>query len=131
MNEGANIEAEIAALSQQIDAKRAELARERGGTIESREVLHTIVGEQLGHTSPPLAQTPAPSPTTISPSHSYLDGLDPDEITAVNTLIDMVMTKGLSQAVAKAKESSPLILDAFHDALTDKLQAELKSRDLI
>ena len=50
---------------------------------------------------------------------------------AVEKLIDVVFHDGLSKAVKEAKTLNAFILDAFHDALADKLYEELKKRKLI
>ena len=62
---------------------------------------------------------------------SYLDNLSPESIKEVNRLIELVSEKGVKGAIAQAKNSNPFVLDAFHDALVDKLYEELKSRGLI
>ena len=46
-------------------------------------------------------------------------------------MVDSVFHEGLWKTLAKAKKSDPFVLDAFHDALTDKLYDELKNRKLI
>lgn len=46
-------------------------------------------------------------------------------------LIDLAFKKGIEKAASEAQKSGPYFLDAFHDALTDKLYEELKSRKII
>jgi hypothetical protein len=46
----------------------------------------------------------------------------------VEKAIDLVWHKGISAGVKEASKHGPLVLDAFHDALTDKLYEELKNR---
>lgn len=49
----------------------------------------------------------------------------------VEKLIESVFNEGLGRGVNEAKKSDAFILDAFHDALTDKFYEELKKRKLI
>ena len=77
----------------------------------------------------------APSPQTDD-SHgsvlpAYLEEASPEVKLQVEKLIDSVFHEGLSKAVAKAESAGSFILDAFHDALADKLYDELKKRKLI
>ncbi len=49
----------------------------------------------------------------------------------VEKLIDSVLREGVEKAAKRARESGAFVLDAFHDALTDKLYDALKERGLI
>ncbi len=49
----------------------------------------------------------------------------------VEKLIDSVFHQGIDKVVKIAKQTNPFVLDAFHDALTDRLYEELKNRKLI
>ena len=49
----------------------------------------------------------------------------------VEKLVESVFNNGLEKTMKKAISSNAFVLDAFHDALTDKLYSELKSRKLI
>jgi len=49
----------------------------------------------------------------------------------VEKLVDAVFHQGLEKTVKEANRAGAFILDAFHDALTDKLYEELKQRKLI
>ncbi|HEY4483410.1 MAG TPA: hypothetical protein VI953_04530 [Candidatus Paceibacterota bacterium] len=129
MAEGANIEAEIAALSQQIEAKRAQLESERGSHVETGEALHHVVSDLTGHV--PATPLPQAKKLTSQPAKSYLDDLDPADAEKVNALIDLIPKLGLFKTIARAKEQPAYILDAFHDALVDKLRDELKRQKLI
>ena len=41
------------------------------------------------------------------------------------------MHKGIEKAAAEAKKSNPYVLDAFHDALVEKLYPELQRRGVL
>lgn len=49
----------------------------------------------------------------------------------VETLIQVAFAKGISEAAKEASNSSPYVIDAFHDALSGKLYTELERRGLI
>ncbi len=49
----------------------------------------------------------------------------------VEKLVESVFNDGLEKTIKKATTSNAFVLDAFHDALTDKLYNELKTRKLI
>ena len=138
------IEAEILLLSQEIEAKRRQLETNSGvivqetegkaelrGTNSSEKITETISNvpsnTQITDSASPSATSRARKPT----SGSYLDGLDDESVDRVNSLIDAAFSHGLNAAISKAREQSPYLMDAFHDALTDKLYEELKSRKLI
>ena len=57
--------------------------------------------------------------------------MDPADAEKVNALIDLIPKLGLFKTIARAKEQPAYILDAFHDALVDKLRDELKRQKLI
>jgi hypothetical protein len=58
----------------------------------------------------------------------YLKDAPAETKFAIEKLIDFAWHKGIMSAIKLAKEGDPLVLDAFHDALTDKLYDELVSR---
>ena len=100
--------------------------------ISERELVKRSLGpivrkQILGQ---PIDFSPAkPFQTTILPDY-LIDA--PDEIKIkVEKLIDMTFHQGIEKTVEEAQKFGPFILDAYHDALTDKLHAELKERKLI
>lgn len=114
------IEAEIAELSREIETKRRALEAATGIVDENRLVREAIT--ERVYEQPPVNTSPA----SIPPATSYLDALEPAAVTKVNDLIAMIPTKGFKQAIAAARREDPHILDAFHDALVDKLYGELR-----
>jgi hypothetical protein len=134
-----NIEAEIAQLSQEIEAKRR-LLEESKGIVEEREVLGEVVAEKVGvkpdrvvaSTGQPTASSGAsPATQAKKDDDSYLAGLPPETIAIVNSLILAIPRDGINKTIARAQQEHPLILDAFHDALVTHLYAEMKDRGII
>ncbi len=136
-----NLEAEIAELSRQISVKRKQLESERGVVSDHEVISETITEnfvsneqttstEQVGVDLAATGVTPVVA-KSVAGDQSYLDTLDDQSVAVVNNLIALVPIKGIKQAINQALTHSPFILDAFHDALVDKLYDELKSRGLI
>jgi hypothetical protein len=61
----------------------------------------------------------------------YLENEEPEIKLTIEKLIDEVFHEGLDKTIKKASQAGPFFLDAFHDALADKLFDELKKRKLI
>lgn len=138
-----NLENEIAELQKMIEAKRDQLEKE-GGIIEEKELVRQSVQEMFldavspsSTTSPTLLSQNASSVTTttdrIQPnlaSTSYLDYLDDETAEKINELIAELPTRGVASTIEKVGMQEPFVIDAFHDALVDKLYDELKARGL-
>lgn len=122
-----SIEQEIAKLSAEIQRGRIE------SPDAQREAVRRAVGERIGQIAPPSAQPAAKQ--SSGPQSPVLPKYMQDAPAAakleVERLIDFAFHKGLMAAVDKAKKDSPYLLDAFHDALTDKLYGEMKKRGII
>ena len=61
----------------------------------------------------------------------YLKSADPKIKNQVEKLLEDTIRNGLVSGINEARKMSPFILDAYHDALTDKLHEELKKRKII
>ena len=126
MEGGSILEQEIAELSKAIEEKRSALAAERG-VVAEREVVQQVVS---GYVAPTVQAVSTPIPAPAS-SNSYLDTLDPVSVTKVNDLVTSIGESGFKQAISRAKEEIPYILDAFHDALVTYLYEDLKKRGIV
>jgi len=133
------IELEIAELSKAIEAKRRLLEGENG-IVEERDLVHAAIEEKLGDLltpppPPPSTQTQTANTTTSSNNQSgkstYLDNLDEQSAARVNELLALVFKQGLGKTLASLDEDDPFIVDAFHDALTDKVYEQLKEQNFI
>jgi len=133
------LELEIAELQKRIDEKKNVLERQ-GGIVEEKELVAGAVKEMFlaGQSAPvstqPVATTPATAhttPQTIDGQGSYLDHLDEQTAQIVTELIQKVPTEGIAKMVKEAELAGPYVIDAFHDALIDRLYDELKSRGIL
>lgn len=101
-----------------------------------RELIKQIITPLVLQTRKPVAEPidnlqdiPNKDEETFLPD--YLKNSPAEIKLQVEKLIESVFNDGLEKAVKKAVLSDAFILDAFHDALTDKLYEELKARKLI
>lgn len=138
--ESSDIEREIEELSRQIEERRKLLSKESGlvGDEETdKGLIRESVLENFGEKLPLKSQTERQGieeekPTTeevplpAKKKGHYLDNLPEEITTRINDLISKIPDKGLKKTIKEAKNFDPASLDAFHDALTDKLYEELK-----
>jgi hypothetical protein len=61
----------------------------------------------------------------------YLQSSSKEIKLQVEKLLDFAWHHGIDSAVKEARKFGPFILDAFHDALTDKLYEEFQKRGII
>lgn len=120
---------EHAVLEQEIKNLSLEI-KERGLAEKGKEAVRAVIQEQIGGTAAPASAATPKAPASGS-LPAYLDKESPEVKLKVEKLLDMALHKGIKTAGAEARNMPPLIIDAFHDALTDKLYAELKSRGLL
>lgn len=115
------------------DIKRLSVVmKERGLAEKGKEGLKTIVKEQISKPTEAATPTQPPAPPVSSVTlPSYMDRETDLAKLKVEKLLDLAWHKGIQKASEEARNSGPLILDAFHDALTDKLYNELKKRGLL
>ncbi len=117
---------EHSALEQEITNLSLEI-KERGLSEKGKEAVKTIIQERVPVSVAP--NTPAQSGSAVLPN--YLTKESPEMKLKIEKLLDLTLHHGLKRAADEARRLSPIEVDAFHDALTDKLYTELKSRGLL
>ncbi|MFA6254238.1 MAG: hypothetical protein WC640_03260 [Candidatus Paceibacterota bacterium] len=139
-----NLEVEIAELQKMIEAKRDQLEKE-GGIVEEKELVRQSVKEMFldkavpstapqtntAQTTAVANQTAISAGQTVPSNGSYLDYLDPQTTEIINNLIGEIQSKGITPVIDEVAGQEPFVVDAFHDALVDKLYDELKARGLV
>ncbi|MBU2101567.1 hypothetical protein KKH05_02510 [Patescibacteria group bacterium] len=90
---------------------------------DERDALHQVVGEKLGKESGGAPALPTSSSSQGDDELSYESSeLKPK----VDELLNIAVSKDLDDAIKQAKsQGDPALLDAFHDAIVDKLYAQL------
>lgn len=126
--EHTELEADIQRLMQDI--------KERRGGVPEKEALKAALREEINAEQAKIytgVPPPASRQNTLQPSPllpKYVND-SPEEVRlAVEKLIDFAFHNGIRKAAKEAKGQGPFFLDAFHDALTDKLYQEFKERKL-
>jgi hypothetical protein len=116
-----------------------ELSREveKQGTPEApKEAIRAVIGEKLyqggseklpSGVSAPSAQA-APS---TGPLPAYASDVPPEIRLKAEKLIEQVFHKGLMRSIKEVKKSDPLVMDLFHDAITERLYSEFKKRGIL
>jgi hypothetical protein len=139
-----NLETEIAELQKMIEAKRDQLEKE-GGIVEEKELVRESVREMFTDAVTPTSTVPANNtahttdaqiPVSVGAEAmpvggSYLDYLDPQTTEMINAKVAEIPTKGIVAVINEVAGQEPFVIDAFHDALVDKLYDELKARGLV
>ncbi len=125
---------EHVALEQDIERLSAEI-KERGLAEKGKEGVKTVVKDQTAPEMPigPSGRPELPTaPPPLNPAlPNYLQNEPAQVKLKVEKLLDLAFHQGIKRAAAEARESGPIILDAFHDALTDKIYNELKQKGLL
>lgn len=112
---------------------------------EKKEALETkhysekdLIKQHVGQMVYPQAK-PAPQQVQKAPATQdedkflpdYLKEADPEIKRQVERLLEITIRNGLEQGIKEAQKMPPFILDAYHDALIDKLHDELVKRKII
>lgn len=92
------------------------------GPENQRQVIYEMMGKKLGK-----SQMNQSIPSKVVPPKHNDKSYDNFELKSkVDSLIDLVFERDLDTAIDKAKaQNNPALLDAFHDALTDKIHEQL------
>lgn len=124
------LEADIERLSKEIAEKRNLLEHKDSSARELvKKSLEPMFKQDIGKPTAVQSATQSTAQNQIIPD--YLKNFSPEIKLRVEELVDSLFHQGIEKVVKRAKRANPFILDAFHDALTDKLHQELKNRKLI
>jgi hypothetical protein len=127
------LEADIERLSKEIAEKR-NLLEHKG--LSERELIKKSLEPMIRQQSSVSSQQSDVSGQLLSDVGSqilpnYLKDSPVEIKLQVEKLIDLVFHHGIIKVAKEAQKNGGFVLDAFHDALTDKLHEELKKRKLI
>jgi hypothetical protein len=118
------------AIEKDIERLSSEIKTEGG---KEREALKAALGARIYREEKWVdltgkAAQPSPPPNILP---NYVQNAPAQTKLVIEKLLDLAWHKGVAKAAQEAKKHGPLILDAFHDAITDKLYEEFKNRGLI
>ncbi len=103
--------------------------------ISERELIKQVITPLVLQTKSKVveltdnSQNASNAEETVLPD--YLKNSPAETKLQVEKLVESVFNDDLEKTMKKAVSSNAFVLDAFHDALTDKLYDELKTRKLI
>ncbi len=123
------LEADIERLSKEIAEKRSLLEHKDLPDRELvKQTLHPIIKQAVVQ-SQAAANQPSPAQSNVLPD--YLQDSSADVKLQVEELVDLTLHQGIEKAVKAAGKTNAFVLDAFHDALTDKLHGVLKQKGIL
>lgn len=125
------LEADIERLSKEIAEKRNLLEHKNLSDRELiKQALHPLIKPTTNDRRPTTDNNQRPiTKNQILPD--YLKDSPLEIKLQVEKLIDAFFHQGIEKTIKEAQKNNGFVLDAFHDALTDKLHEELKKRKLI
>ena len=133
-----DLEAEIAELTKQIEAKKLALESSAGVVREDREIVSSTVAERFYDPASSSASddttddgSDRESDKKTKISKDYLDNLQPETVSAINAYVSLIPKSGIRKTIKLVQTEQPFIVDAFHDALVTRLYEELKQRGII
>ncbi|MBI3589688.1 MAG: hypothetical protein HY093_04755 [Candidatus Liptonbacteria bacterium] len=120
-----NFEAEVRQIQEEVEKqKKAAETLNLGG----RELLKKAL---QASTPPPAAPNKVQDDQSAGALPNYAESAPPSAKLEVEHLISKALSEGVMKAVKEASQSSPFVLDTFHDALAGKLYDEFKRRGLL
>lgn len=124
------LEADIERLSKEIAEKRNLLEHKNSPERELiKKSLEPIIRQMPVNQQSVIGNRQSIAGSQILPD--YLNNYPAEIKLQVEKLVDSVFHLGIVRAAKEARKAGGFVLDAFHDALTDKLHEELKRRKLI
>ena len=129
-----NLEDYLEEIVQEVEKRQQETGDSSFKPQNHKELIHQVVGEKLGKPVLPSVQPIAVQPSDETDEDKVETEEDigeksyekPELKSSVDELINITFEKDLDTAVGKVKtENNPALLDAFHDALVDKLYDHL------
>lgn len=110
--------------------------RERTGGVATPEATERVMVHQSLH---PMvrqpggvsATQPGRSTTDDAMLPTYMKDMSIDVKDRVERLVEDAFKNGVEHAAIEAQKSGPFVVDALHDALSDRFYEELKKRNLV
>lgn len=111
-----------------------EVKEQIGGSAAPEATERALVRQSL---RPAIKQPAASVPQSDMPVTddialpAYLQKVTPEIKDRVERLVEDAFKHGIKHAATEAQKSGPFIVDALHDALSDRFYEELKKRNMI
>src|SRR3989338_4389845 len=124
-----NLEDYLEEIVQEVEKRQQETGDSSFKPQNHKELIHQVVGEKLGKPVLPSVQSDDETDEDRVETEEDIGEKSyekPELKSSVDELINITFEKDLDTAVGKVKtENNPALLDAFHDALVDKLYDHL------
>ncbi|OGZ61379.1 MAG: hypothetical protein A3H51_01225 [Candidatus Spechtbacteria bacterium RIFCSPLOWO2_02_FULL_38_8] len=124
-----NLEDYLEEIVQEVEKRQQETGDSSFKPQNHKELIHQVVGEKLGKPVLPSVQSDDETDEDKVETEEDIGEKSyekPELKSSVDELINITFEKDLDTAVGKVKtENNPALLDAFHDALVDKLYDHL------
>jgi hypothetical protein len=119
------------ALAQAVQKERIE--NPEAAHKSDKEILSSILARHTQAAAPSAAPAPAASASQSDDLlPSYAKEIPDGVKIQVEHLVTLTFEKGIVAGIARARAlNDPFVMDAFHDALSEKLAAALKTRKLL
>lgn len=127
-----NLEKDLGRLTAEI----AERRQQEGPDLSDRHIvkksLEVFIPKEtvLPDLDNVVADDQSQSKSDFMPSY-VVSGENKESQDKIQVLVNLALEDGLTEAWKAAQREAPFVIDAFHDALVDKLIPELKRRGLI
>lgn len=128
-----NLEKDIQRLSQEIKTLRN---LPEGQNLSDKELIQRALKSEIkqvdfsANKNVPVISEAESNKIEKEVLPNYLKDSPDDLKLEVERVVELTFRKGLWEAIAEAKKRGPVVVDALHDALTDKVYEEFKKRNL-
>lgn len=126
-----NLEKDFERLTAAINEKRGEEKIDLPEKQIVKRSLEIFLPPEMTATFALSTKEPPTADSEFFPSYMKAGHNDPAAAQKIETLIDLALQEGLTEAWRAARREGSFVIDAFHDALADKLLPELKKRGVI
>lgn len=122
------LEKDIAHLEQELRSGSQPRAAE---SLPGKEAVKQSLKAMTGTTPAVPSSAPAASSDEDALLPNYVKAAPAEVKLQVEQLLETAVQKGIVAAAEEAKNGDPYVLDAFHDALVEKLYPELQKRGIV
>lgn len=127
-----NLEKDLGRLTAEITERRQQESPDLSDRHILKKSLEIFVPKEaaLPDSDVVIADNQTQPKDNFMPSY-VVSGENKESQDKIQALVDLAFKDGLTEAWKAARQEAPFVIDAFHDALVDKLLPELKRRGVI
>ncbi|MDP1706618.1 MAG: hypothetical protein Q8L36_02250 [bacterium] len=127
-----NLEKDLGRLTAEITERRQQESPDLSDRHILKKSLEVFIPKEavLSDSNTVVADNQTQPKDNFMPSYLVF-GENKESQDKIQILVDLALKDGLTEAWKAAQREAPFVIDAFHDALVDKLLPELKRRGVI